>query len=827
MKLVIQEYSSHAHGVGCRDAALLACPSRATDVLVYVAGDKGTQIVPSFVYYSSDGAYPYTPPEYALKSVSYTGFSYVSNPVAYSLWLNGTGPAINYAITAPTTDTTRGPSFISTTSRLTRSNWHIIDSVSNEAAYCLDIEQWPVGSLSAATGCVSGMLFELMHKVGWNYFDACAALRATCEQPLSCDHTWCGESGFGYGVINFEAAKALTDKQTLPLYSPTNGQAVVGQDYTLGKKVVKLSCLPFKQSRFRRVVAGVFTSPPTTTHTGTPSTPASAPHTVIFPDGASEISWIVPVLDATYYIAFYAEDAAGNYSALEPFSVIERYLVIDLVRAPTNLFVDNSISHPIQDGLSWATAFNDVSIAATSIITGDNVYVKATDQPYNLYTSDASTANSRSTATFASWHLRATGVGLDLGTKSAFFGEVLELTPSGGGFYTTSDLQKSPDLLLNKATNDVIVLNMRGDTLENLGGDVTAGPMSVVLVFDEMFENVILSSINLMDTVLEDYFPLAIQRNMFSAILPGDNVDGGVGVVQRFFTSTHPASAVIKNTKGLILPLVTSTATLYSNCVLGAFPTESGGIYARTLTVRGCVVVAPMVSLTITSYNAAYALYAHNNTFPNATAVTLCKYKHVLKNNIFNEHVTFTVKTGAGVYDMLFSNNIFGKGYTKTAGDEVYTALTTGSNPSFTGGAGFSNPYGGDFSLAPGSPAKGAGVYIADLYGQSTPWVDLNGNAVLFMPPDAGAISSQGNTKEISINYAPTGYDVREGATLHIVSDTAVVNLSGLALDENIITTSDTEVLGFIGKSSKQRLRMTYDWSVGAAFGKPLRVVFK
>lgn len=89
-----------------------------------------------------------------------------------------------------------------------------------------------------------------------------------------------------------------------------------------------------------------------------------------------------------------------------------------------------------------------------------------------------------------------------------------------------------------------------------------------------------------------------------------------------------------------------------------------------------------------------------------------------------------------------------------------------------------------DYSLLGSSPCIGAGAIITGIHDQGTPATDINGDPVLFAP-NIGAYDGR-STKVITENYAPTGYEVRTGAKLHVAVNDITIDLTGLTNNEAV-----------------------------------------
>lgn len=136
-------------------------------------------------------------------------------------------------------------------------------------------------------------------------------------------------------------------------------------------------------------------------------------------------------------------------------------------------------------------------------------------------------------------------------------------------------------------------------------------------------------------------------------------------------------------------------------------------------------------------------------------------------------------------------------GTTGSGGELVYTRAWTDQS---------------NYRLLPNSPAIGAGVAITGVHDQAAPATDADGAIVHFLPPSIGAYEPQGATKAVTANFSPTGYTVRgtdtEPAVINLGSDSLVVDLTGLTLDEAVtVKPGKKQVRGFVARGTKQYLK--------------------
>jgi len=171
----------------------------------------------------------------------------------------------------------------------------------------------PSGVTAQLAGLMACLKFQ---HPGWNWFDVKAALRSTAANfPTGYD-----PSNYGYGVIDYPAAKALRDAKTLPLFPPS---AVL---YPQKGGTLPFSLNGFRQSR--RVAEALFkfrTKPVTCTRElGFAEIIALGGQLVFMGDlskSGNEGSYRVTGEEWAYFVWF-TKDATGRYSRIEPYSIL-------------------------------------------------------------------------------------------------------------------------------------------------------------------------------------------------------------------------------------------------------------------------------------------------------------------------------------------------------------------------------------------------------------------------------------------------------------------------------------------------------------------------
>ncbi|MBT0663483.1 hypothetical protein KI809_04130 [Geobacter pelophilus] len=170
---------------------------------------------------------------------------------------------------------------------------------------------------SGVTAQLAGLLASLKFRhPDWNWFDVKAALRATAANYLS----GYDPARYGYGLIDYFAANALTDAAALPLFAPA---AVVAR---IRSSSIDFAVNSFRQSR--RSVDAVFTfkTPPATGGkeltlgeiTAMGGTQAFSGETSL----RTNRYRYTAAKEETLFFVWFTRDARGFYSRIEPYSII-------------------------------------------------------------------------------------------------------------------------------------------------------------------------------------------------------------------------------------------------------------------------------------------------------------------------------------------------------------------------------------------------------------------------------------------------------------------------------------------------------------------------
>ena len=172
-------------------------------------------------------------------------------------------------------------------------------------------------SPSGVTAQVAGLMASLKYRhPSWNWFDVKAALRTTAANyPSGYD-----PHNYGYGVINFQKANAITNATQLALFAPS---AVI-----LGQKSDRLvfQINPFKQTRRFTDVVFRFRKRPTATLkelTLAEITLMGGEYlfsSYLYNDAQTYTYRITR--GETAYLVWFTQDTSSKYSRIEPYSIV-------------------------------------------------------------------------------------------------------------------------------------------------------------------------------------------------------------------------------------------------------------------------------------------------------------------------------------------------------------------------------------------------------------------------------------------------------------------------------------------------------------------------
>ncbi len=172
-------------------------------------------------------------------------------------------------------------------------------------------------SPSGVTAQLAGLLASLKYQhPTWNWFDLKAALRATASNYS----TGYDAAKYGYGTINYHAANRLTDAAHLPLFPPA---AVISANS--GNRL-RFSVNSFRQSRRQADVLYKFRlrpqiQPKELTHSDLQRMGGQLIFAGDLAVAANNLS--VRLVDGeNAYFVWLTRDQAGNYSRIEPYSII-------------------------------------------------------------------------------------------------------------------------------------------------------------------------------------------------------------------------------------------------------------------------------------------------------------------------------------------------------------------------------------------------------------------------------------------------------------------------------------------------------------------------
>ena len=182
---------------------------------------------------------------------------------------------------------------------------------------------------SDVTAQLAGLMacLKYLHP-SWNWFDVKAALRSTATNfsggydPLN----------YGYGVIDYYAANALSDAATLPLFPPA---AVVRRSWS---DQIDFTVNSFKQSRRTMDVLYKFATPPAThpKELTLPEIIALGGRLVFAGDRSmttNSVSYKTLRDEMTCFVWF-TRDASGMFSRIDPYSIIGPMLLLAKSQGP-------------------------------------------------------------------------------------------------------------------------------------------------------------------------------------------------------------------------------------------------------------------------------------------------------------------------------------------------------------------------------------------------------------------------------------------------------------------------------------------------------------
>jgi len=169
---------------------------------------------------------------------------------------------------------------------------------------------------SGVTAQLAGLMacLKFLHP-GWNWFDVKAALRSTASNYS----TGYNPEKYGYGSIDYQAANAVSDASTLPLYAPA---AVVSRRLD---NQIRFFINPFKQSRRVTEVLFKFDTDP-----GIHLKELSQADIILlggqhvysnYFSSSNEFTYH-SLRDETVYFVWFTVDGQGRYSRIEPYSII-------------------------------------------------------------------------------------------------------------------------------------------------------------------------------------------------------------------------------------------------------------------------------------------------------------------------------------------------------------------------------------------------------------------------------------------------------------------------------------------------------------------------
>lgn len=171
---------------------------------------------------------------------------------------------------------------------------------------------------SGVTAQLAGLMACLKHlHPDWNWFDIKAALRATAANFS----TGYNPRNYGYGAIDYQAAHALGSADTLPLFAPA--AVVLPQK---GNQIT-FQINPFKQTRRMTDVLFRFTTQPAV-HLKELTLPEITAmggdllYSSYLRIPTSNSYSYRPTRNETVYFVWFTMDSRGNYSRIEPYSIL-------------------------------------------------------------------------------------------------------------------------------------------------------------------------------------------------------------------------------------------------------------------------------------------------------------------------------------------------------------------------------------------------------------------------------------------------------------------------------------------------------------------------
>jgi hypothetical protein len=170
---------------------------------------------------------------------------------------------------------------------------------------------------SGVTAQLAGLMACLKYRHStWNWFDVKAALRSTAANFKS----GYDPRAYGYGVIDYHSANALSDASSLPLFPPAAVIMEVQNDR------VVFSVNSFKQTRRAVDALFKFSTPPQPQlrdlSLNDITSLAGEPMFVGDPSVTTNGVSYQTTRDETVYFVWFTKDANGMFSRIEPYSII-------------------------------------------------------------------------------------------------------------------------------------------------------------------------------------------------------------------------------------------------------------------------------------------------------------------------------------------------------------------------------------------------------------------------------------------------------------------------------------------------------------------------
>lgn len=278
------------------------------------------QVTPS----SPDNGKQYLPPDKLLEdaravgatilSSSFSGWNYLFDSSGYpQLTANGMLHVYAYEPRKPQPSNTPPPAAFATVNKIGGTTGGGIEfAVPTDYMHGKGKSATPSG----ATAQVAGLLACLKYRhPSWNWFDVKAALRSTAANyPAGYD-----PSKYGYGVISFKDADAISSESRLPLFAPA--AVLLGQK---GDRLV-FRINPYKQSRHYSDVLFKFKKRPMPTLKELTLTEITAMggeylfSSYLYND-ANDFSCRIN-RGETAYLVWFTQDSSLNFSRIEPYSI--------------------------------------------------------------------------------------------------------------------------------------------------------------------------------------------------------------------------------------------------------------------------------------------------------------------------------------------------------------------------------------------------------------------------------------------------------------------------------------------------------------------------